>query len=267
MITARALGTYMYLHLTGAPISAESLSRQFKEGRKAFLPVLKELRDLGLITTSRQLVNGKYVTQSYLSNGSPKTALLFQQYGLNSPYIHIANSLNSKPNHDASVVQGENMEWIDPDDLPDVIRKHNKKKHDDKQEAYRIRTEKRMQRRQENNSDLWTPTDSAFEFASQMHNLFHIAPWRVTRSDFIYALSIKRDEYGTNGSVELVMMRLFFDSIKHDTKLSDPEKVWKIFIKNFHNLLNSARSAMVTPEQMLEEKEKAQRSQDWLNDV
>ena len=95
MITARALGVYVYLKASGAHISSENLSSIFPEGRKAMLTALRELREVGLIATSRQLVNGKFVTQSYLS-GSPEKELLLQQNMLNSNKSLIAYSFNSK---------------------------------------------------------------------------------------------------------------------------------------------------------------------------
>ena len=87
MITARALGVYVYLRETGSPISAERLSKVFPEGRKAFLTALKELRDAGLIETNRQVINGKYVTHSWLTDGSPKKELLLQQNQQNNNLI------------------------------------------------------------------------------------------------------------------------------------------------------------------------------------
>ena len=71
MISARAYGVLSYLQDSQSKISAEALSAVFPEGRKAMLAALKELREAGYITTSRQVVKGKFVTQSYLG-GSPK---------------------------------------------------------------------------------------------------------------------------------------------------------------------------------------------------
>ena len=267
MITARALGVYVYLQATGANISADSLSRTFPEGRKVFLSALKELRDIGLIETKRAVINGKYVTYSKLNDGSPETELLSQQSQLNSYKSLIAYSFISKPNGE----QGSrevNVEYFESEDERlEAQRKWREKKHVEKMEVHESRRQEKMLRRNPANASGWSPTDSSFEFAEQMHNLWHIQPWQVTRSRFRYALADKRKEYNTDGALELQMMALFFSQIKHDTKLNDPEIVWKRFILQFHNLLTEVQRSMVTPEKMEAIKEKSTRSLDWMNDV
>jgi hypothetical protein len=267
VITARALGVYVYLQATGAHISADSLSRTFPEGRKVFLAALKELRDIGLIETKRAVINGKYVTYSQLTDGSPETELLSQQSQLNSYKSLIAYSYISKPNSERSSRE-VNVEYFESEDERlEAQRKWREKKHAEKMEAHESRRQDKMLRRNPANASGWSPTDSAFEFAEQMHNLWHIQPWQVTRSRFRYALADKRKEYNTDGALELQMMALFFSQIKHDTKLSDPEIVWKKFILQFHNLLTEVQRSMVTPEKMEAIKEKSTRSLDWMNDV
>lgn len=267
MITARALGVYVYLQATGAHISADSLSRTFPEGRKVFLSALKELRDIGLIETKRAVINGKYVTYSQLTDGSPETELLSQQSQQNSYKSLIAYSFISKPNSERSSRE-VNVEYFESEDERlEAQRKWREKKHAEKMEVHESRRQEKMLRRNPANASGWSPTDSAFEFAEQMHNLWHIQPWQVTRSRFRYALADKRKEYNTDGALELQMMALFFSQIKHDTKLNDPEIVWKKFILQFHNLLTEVQRSMVTPEKMEAIKEKSTRSLDWMNDV
>ncbi len=267
MITARALGVYVYLQATGAHISADSLSRTFPEGRKVFLSALKELRDIGLIETKRAVINGKYVTYSQLTDGSPETELLSQQSQQNSYKSLIAYSFISKPNSERSSRE-VNVEYFESEDERlEAQRKWREKKHAEKMEVHESRRQEKMLRRNPANASGWSPTDSAFEFAEQMHSLWHIQPWQVTRSRFRYALADKRKEYNTDGALELQMMALFFSQIKHDTKLNDPEIVWKKFILQFHNLLTEVQRSMVTPEKMEAIKEKSTRSLDWMNDV
>jgi hypothetical protein len=267
VITARALGVYVYLQATGAHISADSLSRTFPEGRKVFLSALKELRDIGLIETKRAVINGKYVTYSQLTDGSPETELLSQQSQQNSYKSLIAYSFISKPNSERSSRE-VNVEYFESEDERlEAQRKWREKKHAEKMEVHESRRQEKMLRRNPANASGWSPTDSAFEFAEQMHNLWHIQPWQVTRSRFRYALADKRKEYNTDGALELQMMALFFSQIKHDTKLNDPEIVWKKFILQFHNLLTEVQRSMVTPEKMEAIKEKSTRSLDWMNDV
>lgn len=267
MITARALGVYVYLQATGANISAESLSSVFPEGRKVFLTALKELRDLGLIETKRAVINGKYVTYSQLTDGSPETELLSQQSQLNSYKSLIAYSYISKPNSEQGSREVKMEYFESEDERLEAQRKWREKKHVEKMEAHESRRQTRMLKRNPLNAISWSPTDSSFEFAEQMHDLWHIQPWQVTRSRFRYALDAKRKEFNTNGAIELQMMKLFFSQIKHDTKISDPEIVWKRFIVQFHNLLAEVNRSTVTPEKMEAIKEKSTRSLDWMDDV
>jgi hypothetical protein len=270
VITARALGVYVYLQTTGAHISAESLSSIFPEGREAMSTSLRELRELGLIETKKARVNGRIMTVSQLvesDNWAPETRLLSQQSQLNSNKSLIAYSFNSKPNSEQSSRE-VNVEYFESEDERlEAQRKWREKKHAEKMEIHESRRQEKMLRRNPANASGWSPTDSAFEFAEQMHNLWHIQPWQVTRSRFRYALADKRKEYNTDGALELQMMALFFSQIKHDTKLSDPEIVWKKFILQFHNLLTEVQRSMVTPEKMEAIKEKSTRSLDWMNDV
>jgi len=266
VITARALGVYVYLKASGAHISSENLSSIFPEGRKAMMTALRELREAGLIVTSRQLVNGKFVTQSYL-NGSPEKELLLQQNMQNSNKSLLAYSFNSKPNSERSSREGILEYYETEEERLEAKRKHDQRKHEEKMEAYEARRQDRMVKRDRANAAGWSSTDSAFEFAEQMHNLWHIQPWEVTRSRFRYALDAKRKEYNTDGTVEAVMMELYFSKLKHDTKISDPEKVWKMFIVQFSNLLTEAQRVMVTPEDVIAEKDKGKHTLDWMDDV
>ena len=257
----------MYLQATGANISAESLSRTFPEGRKVFLSALKELRDAGLIETKRAVINGKYVTYSQLIDGSPETELLSQQSQLNSYKSLIAYSYISKPNSEQGSREVKMEYFESEDERLEAQRKWREKKHAEKMEAHESRRQTRMLKRNPLNAISWSPTDSSFEFAEQMHDLWHIQPWQVTRSRFRYALDAKRKEFNTDGAIELQMMKLFFSQIKHDTKLADPEIVWKRFIVQFHNLLAEVNRSTVTPEKMEAIKEKSTRSLDWMDDV
>lgn len=271
MITARALGVYVYLIQTGANISAEGLSSVFPEGEGAITTALKELRTAGLIKTKKVRFNGRIMTISSIVDPdywTPETAVLSQQSQLNSYKSFIAYSYKSKPNSD----QGSrgalvNEYFYDEDERLEAQRKSREKKHAEKMKAHEERRQVKMTRRNPSNAISWSPTDVSFEFAEQMHNLWHIQPWQVTRSRFRYALDSKRKEFNTDGAIELQMITLFFSQIKHDTKLADPEMVWKRFIVQFHNLLAEVNRSTVTPEKMEAIKEKATRSLDWMNDV
>ena len=279
MITSRALGVYYYLVNTKSTISADALSKVFPEGRKIHLRTLKELRDLELIRTSRQVVNGKFVTQSYLNLGSPISELLLQQSRLN-PNNNLlldinTDLLNHKQNSNADALHGgSNMDWddfapmyVDPEDRDRLLQKKREMKHQEKMEQHeRIRGE-RMKRREDSNRVNWSPTDVAFEFGHRMQLLWHVAPWQVTRSRFRFALDKKRSEYNTTGDLECQMMDIYFDKIKHDTRINDPEIIWKKFIVDFGSLFLQVTRQSATPEQIDTERERSQRSVDKLRNL
>jgi hypothetical protein len=64
-----------------------------------------------------------------------------------------------------------------------------------------------------------------------------------------------------------MMIDLYFQQIKHDTAINDPEHIWKRFIQQFAGLKIQAERLMVTPEDIETEKVKAEKSWDWVNDV
>lgn len=271
MITARALGVYVYLQATGANISAEGLSSVFPEGREAIATTLRELRDAGLIETKKARINGRIMTVSQLVETdywAPETRVLSQQSQLNSYKSLIAYSYISKPNSEQGSREAHMSEYYyDEDERLEAQRKFREKQHAEKVGAHEDRRQQRMVKRSQSNAVSWSSTDSAFEFAEQMHSLWHIKPWQVTRSRFRYALDAKRKEFNTDGSIELEMMKLFFSQIKHETKLIDPEIVWKRFIVQFHNLLTEVQRSKVTTEEIEVIKEKAKRSLEWMDNV
>jgi hypothetical protein len=63
------------------------------------------------------------------------------------------------------------------------------------------------------------------------------------------------------------MMDLYFSQIRDRTEINDPEHIWKRYIKQFINLQTEARRLMITPDDMVTEKIKAEKSLDWLNNV
>jgi hypothetical protein len=160
------------------------------------------------------------------------------------------------------------MEYYESEDERlEAKRKWEDKQHKEKMESYEVKRQTRMARRSPTNAAGWTSTDSAFEFAEQMHNIWHIKPWQVTRSRFRFALAEKRKEYNTNGTIERVMMGIFFSTIQHDTKLDDPEIIWKKFIVGFGNLFKLANQSIVTPEDIAEERDKYSKTREWLDNV
>jgi hypothetical protein len=102
MISARAYGVLRYLQENPEQtISAGVLAEVFAEGRAAMLTALKELRDVGLVATKKEQINGRWVTFSHLPESGYRSSvfgLLIQQSLQNSNNTVISNSLNSCDN-------------------------------------------------------------------------------------------------------------------------------------------------------------------------
>jgi hypothetical protein len=253
VITARALGVYVYLKASGAPISAESLSRVFPEGRKAFLTVLKELREAGLITTSRQLVNGRYVTQSYL-DGSPKKELLLQLSMLNSNLsLNAYSYINKKeylgePRGENKMDYEEAPMYLESEERAEYARKMREKRNAEHRAIKEQEAKKKIEAKSAKDPAFWSTDDSAYYFAERMALMWHVKPWVTVRTRFKAAYGASRKTHGTTGDIELKMMDRFFDSLEHKKHIDDPDNIWKSFIKNYAALQIAVERSTVTPE-------------------
>lgn len=255
MVSARALGAYMYLKASGAPVTAESLSKAFPEGRKAFLSALKELRVAGLIRTTRQVVNGKYVTQSYLTDGSPISVLLLQQTQQNSNINNITYSLISNKEYLGEPRGDEKMSDYEPSPMylePEERAEYNRKMREKREQEYRSQKEADTAAKIKDKSTRtpadWSTDDAAYHFAERMALTWHIKPWITARTRFKGAFAQARKTHGTTGDIELKMMDRFFDALAHQKNMDDPELIWKSFIKQFQSLLTDVLRTTVTDE-------------------
>lgn len=279
-ITARAIGVLEEILINPNHGGARGLSERLGEGRDAIQNALTDLRTLGYIETAT-VKTGKFgfaksikVTEAGYQFLKSRTSILLIQLNANNNLLLDTNThlLNHKQNSNADALrEGGSMEWddfaptyVDPEDRDAFLAKAREKKHQDKMAQHeRIRTE-RMKRREDSNRVNWSATDVAFEFGHRMQGLWHVAPWKVTHSRFRYALGTKRQEHNTTGDIECQMMDLFFDKIKHDTKINDPEIIWKKFIVEFGSLLLQVTRQSATPEQLDTERERSQKSRSKL---
>ena len=272
----------MYLLTERPQISAESLSKVCSEGEKAIRASLRELRELGLIETKKVRINGRIMTVSNVVDAyywTAETGALLQHTPLNS--LLSTNSLFSKKQTEYIGGPDETYQEYDlkigasvddfpasydPEDIEKARQRARDAKHREKEEVKAKKNEIRMQKRSGDPAN-WSITDTAFEFANRMHELWHVKPWAVTTSRFRIALAKAQSEHGTNGTLEKIMIDLYFQQIKHDTAINDPEHIWKRFIQQFAGLKIQAERLMVTPEDIETEKVKAEKSWDWVNDV
>jgi len=282
VLSFRSVGIYMYLLTERPQISAESLSKVCSEGEKAIRASLRELRELGLIETKKVRINGRIMTVSNVVDAyywTAETGALLQHTPLNS--LLSTNSLFSKKQTEYIGGPDESYQEYDlkigasvddfpasydPEDIEKARQRARDAKHREKEEVKAKKNEIRMQKRSGDPAN-WSITDTAFEFANRMHELWHVKPWAVTTSRFRIALAKAQSEHGTNGTLEKIMIDLYFQQIKHDTAINDPEHIWKRFIQQFAGLKIQAERLMVTPEDIETEKVKAEKSWDWVTDV
>lgn len=256
----------MYLRSTGSRINSETISETTLEGRDAIRVALKELREAGLIKTYKERIGGRIMTVNLITDQEywrPEIRPLILRILGNSNNYVISNFLISNANIPAEPGEKEkflkvNLEGVtvtdfpaayDPEDIDEARRAASKAKYDQKQEQKSQRFDRQMQRRSADPSK-WSVTDSAYEFASQMFDLFHVIPWHIGESRFRIALANARSLYGTTGYHENMMYEKFFKQISHNKKINDPEIIWKMFIKQFGSLLAEINLSDVTPERV-----------------
>ena len=282
MVSFRSVGIYMYLLTTRPQISAESLSKVCSEGEKAIGSCLRELRNAGLIVTKKEHINGHIMTISHVvepDSWTAETAVLIQHTPLYS--LLSTNSLYSKKQTEYIGGPDETYQEYDlkigasvddfpasydPEDIEKARQRAREAKYREKEEAKEQKNAVRMQKRSGDPAN-WSITDTAFEFANRMHELWHVKPWAVTTSRFRIALAKAQSEHGTNGTLEKIMIDLYFQQIKHDKSIDDPEHIWKRFIQQFAGLKIQAERLMVTPEDIETEKVKSEKSWDWAKNV
>lgn len=249
---ARDIAILEEIALTPSHGAAKGISKKLDEGRDAVQTSINNLRKAGYLeTVTIPMKNGRVVKDIRITvagNQFLETRTYTLLKKLNSNLLLNTNSYLYLPNSETSSRKGKKeMEYYDSPEEEDLARqKHEARKAQEKVDAYNRRKETRMKRRDHRNSDKWTVTDSSFEFANRMHNIFHIAPFKLTESKLRFALAKKREAHGTNGTIEMKMMDIFFSKIAHDKTITDPNKVWAMFILQFAPLLEQVKADTVT---------------------
>lgn len=264
MISARALGLYVYLKTTDAPINAERLSFVFKEGREAISTAIKELKAANIIKSSLQRIGGRVMTVNHLVDPAfwaPETRRLIPLYMQNSNLILDINSLTTnKRVFDEVKEEGayEMEEWYeggtqyfdDPEEAAAFRRRERQRKHEAKLQKNTEDFEKRLEDLKKLKPIDWTIDNAVYEFSRRMVR-WDIKPWEGHKTRFRAAYAKQRSLHGTTGEEEIKMMDRFFSSLDHEKSgVRDPEMVWKMFIKRFPTLLKDIENYNVTDEQM-----------------
>ena len=289
MLSSRSTGIYLYLLLARPQITADGLSEVFSEGRDAIAVCLRELRGLGLIKTEKVRINGRIMTISHVVEPeywALETRLLLQHtplYSLlrtNSLYSYKQERVAGEARDEYIQVDlktGGEMSFpreyddsavpFDPDDKLEFTRKDRERRqkayNESKQEQFDLRIKDKSSR----DPFDWSPQQSCDEFVKRCNDLWHVQPWTMNKSRFNIAFSNARKAYGTKGDLELKMMDLYFSQIKDRTDINQPEHVWKRFITQFSNLQTEARRLMTTPDDIVTETIKGEKSLEWLDNV
>jgi len=280
-LTVRAIGVLEEILINPRHGGAKGLSTRYGEGRDALQTAISELKREGYLeVVTNKMSNGKIASTLKITDTGCqflKTRIHILQSQLN-PNNNLLLDINTdllNINRIATQKEKEEKEeekmdyedapsYISPEDMEEYRQKKQKRKVKEKAEYHEKQDAKRMKKRDDSKREEWTATDSGFEFAERMHSLWHVAPWKVTQSRFIYALDTKRSEYNTNGVVECQMMDIYFGKLKHNTKINDPELIWKMFIKEFGSLVVQAQRQNITADQFETERELSKKSRSIL---
>jgi hypothetical protein len=239
----------------GIAMSSKSLSEVFSEGEKAMRQPLKELRDLGIIVSSKERIGNRIMTINRLVDASlwtPETGALLQQYQLNSYLIINTNLTNIQIKNLSDQKVGwegqaemENYEdsslWMDADDLAKARDKAYRKKHEEKLARKKAKTEEQLRDLQSRTPDTWTIKNAVYEFKTRLVR-WDVSPWEGSTEPFSIAFANARNEYGTKG-IEDKMIDRFFMRYDNDTALKDPQLLWKLFIRDFGTLAKEVRQS------------------------
>lgn len=258
ILSAKAMGVLFGIVFQNLEISAENIARHFKEGKRAITSALLELKNQGFLVTSRGHTSlGTFYT---------KTVVTKQGYDYISSHLnnlwggdeHFAALIYSSPGASRFLSYGQSVPAVITNSGFDGIQdeeSEDKSTQDElilRREKERIKREKyiekqqmkhatRMQRRELKERKDWTATDSAFEMAARIQNIWHIKPWKVTESRLTQAIAQNRQKYETNGESEFHMMDRFFELSDIEqliSRVDDANTIWKMFIFRYGQLVH-----------------------------
>ena len=137
---------------------------------------------------------------------------------------------------------------VDQDEVNEQKRKDRARKHKEDQEMRAAKFEAKAKATASKQLIDWTADDSVNDFAERMLRIWHVKPWETARTRFRGAFGQARKTHGTDGELEAKMMDRFFAGLEHNKHIDDPERIWKLFIRDFGSLLLDVQRSTVTPE-------------------
>jgi len=235
--------------------------------RRKSMDIIRELRSLKLINAKRSRHIGTNLELTVaveskvfeLTNKVTSVTSVTAVQLVSSIYnSYTASTVNKATNKFLDEVEGEEIELgyeffnsSSPSD-DEVVREREKHMAWKKAEYVEAREKKAQQRKDLHRSKLapssWTCKDIAYEFSDRMADIWTIAPFSVTQSRFVQALAVFRKQNDTNGEIELKIIELFFDTLKHD-KYTDGNHLWRAFLYKAPSLVQVAREGVVSVEE------------------
>lgn len=291
MMSIRALGALAAMIRDPALTSAEKLSEAFLEGEKAIRRSLQELESAGFIRRGKYRVSGRIMAftevtdagrEFYFSNLPSAVydrAVIGGDIQLNQQY----NNYNSNSYTDIDCkrfsdgVRGEKKTigiQVAPYDFfgktssdDDAVADRLKHQQERKAEYAAAKAAVAAKTLTRNNlpKSAWSCKDVAQEFADKVEEMWSIKPWSLTKSRFIPALASMRKRLDTDGEVECLMLDLFFESVAHD-KYDSADALWKLFVIRGPELLQRARGMLSNEQDLVDAKQQADKSWDWMED-
>lgn len=265
MISFRALGILSYLYDTNAPITLGHLKSVGTEGRDAIASALRELEGAGFIVRQNLKSGNRFSYHAYITKAgiqylsgirvSSNPIQLCKQINHNLLIADISTKYTNevREGYQTVNIEVENMpyEFFNKTSSDDDSVAERVKAQAEKKKAYEDAKQEKHARKIVKRGDLpksaWSSLDVGYEFADRLHQKWNIKPWSLRQSRFVPALGELRKRLNTNGEIEFIMLNLFFDSIDFD-KYDDAEVLWKMFISRAPSLVEQARKAVSTPE-------------------
>lgn len=288
-LSARAVGVYLYLLSEGSYKTAEELSSVFKEGRDAMREALKELRDHGLIVTTRvRTPNGKIVTTSEVLSPKTENQPLKSRLLVSQNKYKIINNIYNK----LKVISSSNKQiysWKNRSAFADnqteeqygVVNIPLGGSVDDKdylEDQARSRQLWEMERQEEFEAKKKKTHDKVkasgknipgcvAEFISRVNSLWGVKEWTLDSKNFRIAYAQARRTFLTDGDIEFAMMDLFFESKEYIGSINNPDHIWRTFIKMFGPLSIQVKNTMLSGDKVQREEKRVARSMEKLFDV
>lgn len=260
MITEDALVVLEQIAAKPSHGAARGISKALGFGRDKTQALINELRNNGLVktTTYKTSLNsfGKVLQPTEAGYHVLKIRTSIQQSMQNSSLLLNAYSFISKKEYFRERKEEQMYEeeyesapmYLEPEERAEYLRKAREKRDAKYREERDAQVAAKIKEKSERTPDKWTTDDSAHYFAERVAGMWNVEPWTTVRTAFKAAFGKARKSYGTTGDIELKMMERFFENLEHKKHITNPEVIWKVFIRDFGALLTAVERSNVTQE-------------------